>query len=332
MAHKVTPDLLNYGATYDRVVAEDDPNGVMYTFENVILGGTTTDENTICLNGTYVIFTGVPHYFHFLKEYLSVFLHTKRTKDKDAKYLWIDHEHFFFPGYQDMKPVHNLVFSMMKNFDGIRLKDTDLQNTVVLVEKLVVMYDSQMIVANTYFPRHDYGMTPTLNLELREFFSQYAIKDESLPKKIFLTRKIVSKELPSYPDYASTGHKWKKDQMKLRWNEPWVEDAIEDYFMSQGYAVVQPSGIPMQDQIRLFYNADYVAGLLGTAFYNGIFSKPGTQFTAIRTTPAYWYNFEGDIKSVIDAPFSYINLYSKVSYPQVQMMLKSEIYTKKIAI
>jgi hypothetical protein len=147
-----------------------------------------------------------------------------------------------------------------------------------------------------------------------------------------LTRKIVSEELPKHPDYASTGQKWKKDQIKLRWNEPWVEDAIEDYFMSQGYAVVQPSGISMQDQIRLFYNAEHVAGLLGTAFYNGIFSKPGTQFTAIRTTPAYWYNFEGDIHSVIDTPFSYINLYNKVSYPQVQMMLKSEVYTKKIAI
>ena len=41
---------------------------------------------------------------------------------------------------------------------------------------------------------------------------------------------------------------------------------------------------------------------------------------------------EGDIKGVIDTPFTYINLYNKVSYTQEQMMLKSAVYSRKIAI
>jgi hypothetical protein len=326
------PGQLGYGGTYDSVDIEQDPNGVVYTFNNVILGGQANDSSIICLNGTNVVFSGVPHYFHFLKEYLSVYLHTRRTIDKNAKYIWIDHDGYHFPKYQDMKSVHNLVFQMMSGFEGIRLKDTDFYNTTLLIEKLVVMWDSQMVIVNEQFPRNDYGNTPTLNLELREFFSQYAIEDSSLPKKIFLTRKIVSEDLPKHPDYDSTGQKWKKEQIRLRSNPAWVEDAIEDHFVSQGYKIVQLSGMPLPDQVRLFHNVERVAGLLGTAFYNGIFSKPGTQFTAIRTTPDYWYNFEGDIKGVIDTPFTYINLYNKVSYTQVKMMLKSAVYSRKIAI
>lgn len=326
------PGQLRYGGTYDSVNIERDSNGLIYTFENVILGGKDENSSIVCLSGTHVVFSGVPHYFHFLKEYLAVYLHTRRAIDKDAKYIWIEHDNFYFPKYQEMRSVHDLVFQMLSGFDGIRLKDTDLENTTLLIEKLVVMWDSQMVVVNEKFPRHDYGKTPTLNNELREFFSEFAVEDPSLPKKIFLTRKIVSEELPKHPDYDYSGNTWKKEQIRLRWNPPWVEDAIEDYFMSQGYAVVQLSGISLPDQVRLFHNVDHVAGLLGTAFYNGIFSKPGTQFIAIRTNPSYWYNFEGDIKSVIDTPFLYINLYNKVSYPQVQMMLKSEVYTRKIPI
>ena len=86
--------------------------------------------------------------------------------------------------------------------------------------------------------------------------------------------------------------------------------------------------MPLPDQVRLFHNVEYVAGLLGTAFYNGIFSKPGTQFTAIRTNPSYWYNFEGDIKSVITADFNYVNLYTKDNFAQVQKVLaeSSELF------
>lgn len=313
--------LLNYEATYDSLDVEKDPNGYVYTFNNVVIGKPSSDDNIICLSGTYVPFSGVPHYFHFLKEYLSVFLYTRRRIDKDAKYLWIDHDNFYFPLYQDMRSVHALVFDMMSGFDGIRLKDTDLSHKALLIEKLVVMWDSQMVVVNDKFPRHDYGRTPLLNIELREFFGEYAVDDPSLPKKIFLTRKIVSEELPKHPDYDSTGQRWKKEQIRLRWNEPWVEDAIEDYFSSLGYSMFQLSGMSLKDQVRLFYNVDRVAGLLGTAFYNGIFSKSGTKFAAIRTNPSYWYNFEGDIKSVITADFNYVNLYTKDNYAQVQAVL-----------
>lgn len=314
-------DFLNYDGIYDTVSVEQDPNGYVYTFENVILGKAVEDANIVCLNGTYVVFSGVPHYFHFLKECLSVFLYVRRTIDKDAKYLWIDHDHFYFPLHQDMRSIHSSVFQMMSQFDGVRLKDTDLSSKTLLIEKLVVMWDSQMVIVNNKFPKHDYGKTPMLNAELRQFFSEYAVDNSSLPKKIFLTRKIVSEELPKHPDHDNASQRWKKEQMRLRWNEPWIEDAIEDYFMSLGYSIFQLSGMSLKDQVQLFYNTDYVAGLLGTAFYNGIFSKSGTRFAAIRTNPNYWYNFEGDIKSVITTDFNYVNIYEKQNYKQVQEVL-----------
>jgi hypothetical protein len=157
---------------------------------------------------------------------------------------------------------------------------------------------------------------------------KYAVKDESLPKKIFLTRKIVSQELPDHPGNTEGQYSWKRDQLRLRYNPPWLEDAIEQFFIDEGYELVQLSGMTIPEQVNFFYNASHVACMLGTAFYNGIFSRQWTKFTAVRVTPSYWYDFEGDIQSVVNVKFDYANVYEHVDTEQVREFLTQTLKSR----
>jgi capsular polysaccharide biosynthesis protein len=82
------------------------------------------------------------------------------------------------------------------------------------------------------------------------------------------------------------------------------------------------------EQVNFFYNASHVAGLLGTAFYNGIFSRQWTKFTAVRVTPSYWYDFEGDIQSVVNVKFDYANVYEHVDTEQVREFLTQTLKSR----
>jgi hypothetical protein len=319
--------LLNFNGVYDTYETIDDPNGTIHVFNNVILGNRKS-ENIVCLNGTYSVFTCVAHYFHFLKEYFAFHLYYKNNYDPGLKYLWMDHSGFHYPSYQNMLPVCDFVFDGMDISEGVRFPDTEMGNTAYLIEKLVVMFDSQKYIVTTNVKQSDYNGTPGLNKELREFYMKYAVKDESLPKKIFLTRKIVSQELPNHPGNTEAQYSWKRDQLRLRYNPPWLEDAIEQFFIDEGYELVQLSGMTIPEQVNFFYNASHVAGLLGTAFYNGIFSRQWTKFTAVRVTPSYWYDFEGDIQSVVNVKFDYANVYEHVDTEQVREFLTQTLKSR----
>lgn len=54
------------------------------------------------------------------------------------------------------------------------------------------------------------------------------------------------------------------------------EPEIESIFVRLGFAVVHPETLSIEEQIGVFANAQMVAGLVGTAMHNAIFSKPRT--------------------------------------------------------
>jgi len=312
--------LLNFAGSYEKYELIDDPNGAIHAFTHVSFGNPLS-KNIVCLPGTYSLFCCVPHYFHFLKEYLAFYLYYKNKYDNSLKYLWIDHNKFMYPKNQNMPHICDFTFKRIDMFSGARVADSEIHESTYLVEKIVVMFDSQHALLNKKVKQSNYWGTPDLNKELALFFQQYAERDDLSPKKIFLSRKIVSEELPKYPENSQEGISWKRRQISLRYNEPWVENTIEDFFADNDYVSVQLSGMTIPEQVKLFYNATDVAGLLGTAFYNGIFSNSGTNFIAIRTSPAYWYDFENDIKSVITANFNYVNVYTKDSPAQIKEIL-----------
>ena len=48
-----------------------------------------------------------------------------------------------------------------------------------------------------------------------------------------------------------------------------------------GFAIIAPETFPWREQVRIFTNANIVAGMFGSALHGTIFSAPGTRVGAI---------------------------------------------------
>ena len=293
--------------TYDSCKIINDKNNFIRVYENVIIGNHES-RNVKCFNGTNLIITCTPHYFHYLKEYFASFIYYKKTYDSSAKYLWIENAGYVYPKHQQMCDVCDWTMSFIANDCAGRFDLSSLHQSCLIIERLVVVFDGQAIIANYDEEFKDYTKTPGLNAELRYMFLEKAKYPKVKQDKIFISRRIVSEQLANWQFTNPEHDKWLKTQILLRYHEDWIEEEIENVFLENGYAIIQPSGMPMDEQIGLFASATHVAGLLGTGFYNGIFCKRGTKFTAIMINPKYWYPFEDDIGSLVDVEFKYIHM------------------------
>lgn len=97
--------------------------------------------------------------------------------------------------------------------------------------------------------------------------------NKDLPKKIYISRQKnnlrYKKELEMKRELSDQAN----SIIRVYNNEKHVED----YFNSIGYVSVTLEGIPMKDQINIFYNATHVAGLNGSGLVNLMASKSGTR-------------------------------------------------------
>lgn len=76
--------------------------------------------------------------------------------------------------------------------------------------------------------------------------------DDSYPKKLFLIRRATHRVLTN-------------------------NEEVEDFFVSLGYYLLDPSKVTLEEKIKYFYNADEIVGPFSSAFSNLIFSKQGTK-------------------------------------------------------
>jgi hypothetical protein len=294
---------------YDSYKIIDDENNYIRVYENVVIGNVESDDIQ-CFNGTNLIITCTPHYFHYLKEYFASFLHYKHTYDHSAKYLWVENYAYVYPKHQQMCDVCEWTESFIKKDCAGNIDVYSFNKSCYIIERLVVVFDGQQILADYQDKFKDYTKTPGLNNELRYMFLEKAKYPEKKQEKIFISRRVVSKQLDEWKFEHPVNSDWLKEQRRLRYNEDWVEEEIESVFIENGYSIIQPSGMPMDEQIGLFASATHVAGILGTGFYNGLFCKRGTKFIGITIHPDYWYPFEDDIKSVVDVEFRYIDIFN----------------------
>ena len=59
------------------------------------------------------------------------------------------------------------------------------------------------------------------------------------------------------------------------------EEYFEEYFAKQGYKVISPEKLSLEEQISLISGADELAATLGTLTHWALFCKPGTKFTML---------------------------------------------------
>ena len=76
--------------------------------------------------------------------------------------------------------------------------------------------------------------------------------DDSYPKKLFLIRRATHRVLTN-------------------------NEEVEDFFVSLGYYLLDPSKVTLEEKIKYFYNADEIVGPFSSAFSTLIFSKQGTK-------------------------------------------------------
>lgn len=290
-------------ATYSKHTVIQDTDGPISIFENVNIINNPSNPNKIFFSGTYIPITCTPHYFHFLKEYYGFYLYFKQKYDNDAKYLWIENN-YFYPAYQNMLGICDYCHNTLG--EGPAINNQSSEN--IAIEKLIILFDSQRCIMSDSYQQPDYSYTPGINATIRaQMLPKVPQKD--VQHKLYLSRKIVSEHLPNFPvNQGNTAlEQWKQNQLRLRYVDPAKEQEIENQYKEQGYDIIQPSGMSLLEQVSLFQHADKVAGLLGTAFYNGIFANEHTSFEALRINPEYYYDFEQDIKTVLpNVNFTYV--------------------------
>lgn len=306
---------LNFNAKFEDMEVFDDGDITFYKFKNVVYGSVDKPERIRVFKGSYVPIVPSPHYFHFIKEGLGTYLHYKKHININAKVLWVDLKWDPTEYHNAQKPIQETLEILTDSGDSIVfmpmnvLEDKNNEFSPVMFEEVIIGYDPAVLVT-TLFPRFDQFKHHNNDL-VRDFFSKFLIKDESMPKKIYISRREVSEVLAKNDD---------KDNVS-RYNEKYIEDAIEDFYNNLGYKSINLSGMSIKDQIKYFYNASSVAGLLGAGIWNGIFADNGTEFFVLKTHKWFHHEYDKDISSVINSKYRVIELYDKVDYNDVYSSL-----------
>jgi hypothetical protein len=304
---------------FDNAYAYDIEENTIFVFENLNInrGG---EKPYIHLEEEWMV-TTLPHdYFHFLKEYFGSFLFYKKHVNPDIKTLVID-LNYKASGYHDTSKVNlNLFARFAKESKDIKyIEVTDFWQSNVLIDKLILLYDGSQAIINQTFPYFDQEKTGNVKV-LREYMQELMKEDKTKPKKIFISRRLVSEYL----------ERTNQKNHISRYNPEWMENATEDFFRNNGYEIIELSGMSLEDQISYFYNADYIAGAIGNGMINSIFAKPETQFTYLKIHKWFHYPYHNDASKVFDIKYNIVELYDLNDYEETINLLKEK--TKNLNI
>jgi len=99
------------------------------------------------------------------------------------------------------------------------------------------------------------------------FLKESVISDSGSIKKIYIDRKD---KMTNQPPLRSIEN----------------EDEIKEYLLKKNFTIVRLHEMKFLDQVKLFYNAEYVVGLHGGGFANLAFCKTGTNVIELRSVDA----------------------------------------------
>jgi hypothetical protein len=308
-------NFLKPGVTYSSFNTYDHDENTIYEFDSVRYSSVNNEKSIRKLKGTYLPIVPAPHYFHFIKEYLGSFLYYKKYINNEAKVLWIDCTWGGDEFHDTQEPIQKTLEILSENNIPILFMHLDnMFKHNIEIEKIAVIYDTSTFVVSTEFPAFD-QFKHTNNIEVRDFFKPLMKKNDSYPKKVYISRKKVSESL----------ERQNKKNHVSRYNEKHVEDALEDFFVQKGYTVIDFSGMKLEHQIMYMYNATHVSGLMGAGTWNGIFCDNGVNYFCLKTHTWFHHEYNKDIESVIDFNYSLVEIEDQSSYDSVFSELSNKI-------
>jgi hypothetical protein len=315
--------LLNYETYYDEVTTVENEGLPIYVFKNVRINPHLKDKKHYEMPGYWMgISDGGRQYGHYLKEYVGGYVYCQSIF-KDLKPFFIEpHSGKDVYGSHPLSHIINFCNEKIMNDFGdqrVYLYGNEIHETSFFIENLVIMMDNQKLLFNLQFPFFSEHHCPQVSKALAKYFGEYKVTDESMPKKIFMSRKNVSEDLKKQNLHVH-------NYFKMRYFDEWIEDAIEQAFIDKGYYIVTWSGMLLQDQIKVAHNATHMAGITGTSFHNAIWSQNGTKIYAVRPNNVYMFDWEHDIvNSLEDISYNYIDTWDCKSYEEIYDLVFNSI-------
>lgn len=285
----------------------------IYSFKDFYYG---EDGAETYLKGKWFLMIEGFHYHHFLKEMLAAFLYYKNNIDDSINILYVDNGSSWNHTGHKMDLVNSELKELLSHDNKIKtLSVLEIMEGKLTVDDLIVYAVGTRFLNSIpdFLKYYVFGNTkyyhfPEGNQELRKFFSPYMIKDDSKPKNIFITRRESS-------DFIKQNNILETNKFfKNRYDEPEFIQALEDYFSNNGYSILSLSGMSIFDQISYFYNAEKIAGSIGTNLCNAIFSKPDVTLTQIINYEDYTYPWDKEFDSVISPKYQSINVVGCFAY------------------
>lgn len=158
------------------------------------------------------------------------------------------------PVYKD-KQLKQVMYNALNKFDRIEIIPIE-DGEAVHAEKLYYLPRPTTFTDHETYVAIGDDVQPKIVPDIikRELVEPSIInaKDDSYPRKLFLVRRATHRVLTN-------------------------NDEVEHFFESQGYSLLDPSKVTLEEKIKYFYNAEEIVGPFSSAFSNLIFSKPGTK-------------------------------------------------------
>lgn len=189
------------------------------------------------------------NYFHWMTDALP-----KIEIALKARFQISDFRHFIVNAVSQPFQIESLAIMKIPVQSLVSLE----QNPSIICETLVAP-SSTCLSGN---------VSPWIVNFLRDAFSSWMIKLESLPRKIYISRRNAIKRRISN------------------------EAEVAQFLTGQGYVPVFPEELSLKEQVELFYNAESIAGVHGAGFTNFVFCRPGTEvlefFPDSYVNQCYW--------------------------------------------
>ncbi len=82
--------------------------------------------------------------------------------------------------------------------------------------------------------------------------------------------------------------------------------AVASVFRDHGFTIVDPSGLPFRDQVRMFAAASHIAGPVGAAFSNIVFCRPGTAILGLGSRHGLTSSLYQNLAEVMDCDCTHL--------------------------
>ena len=184
------------------------------------------------------------HWGHFLIDCSTRLYYYLEHRDESYKYAFLVNEDM---DYQAIAPIRRF-FELLGIYDRLIFI-----SKVTKCRKIIIPEQGYMI--NSYYSK--------------QFLKVFEIVADQI-------------DCTAYPSYEKVYYS--RDQFKKAKSTEIGEDILLDLFKKNGFTIISPEKLSLDEQIAVVRNTKLLAGIIGTLGHNMLFARPGQQMMLINKT------------------------------------------------